>query len=351
MWTENPIHLADLQEITANPNIPWGELKGKTIFVTGGTGLIGLNLINSILYYGKKAQMPPKVVALVRSAEKANALYAKQLEECGGCLQFLVGDVTDLPRLEMPIDYIIHGASQTASAAFVAQPVETIETALRGTRGLLELAREKQVRSLLYLSSMEAYGAPHEDVPLREEAGACFDSMSVRSCYPESKRMCESLCAAYAAEYQVPAKVVRLAQTFGPGVVPTDARVFADFARKAVQGQDIVMQTMGDSCRMYLYTMDAASALLTILLKGENGKCYNAANKDTYCSIREMAELVSQVLSEGRSRVILPQNTERPAHFSPVHRLKLDTTRLEELGWMPSCDLAQMYQRMMKGLE
>lgn len=349
MWTEHSTYLEDLNQVIQNECVFGTDLEGKTILVTGATGLVGQNIVNALLYFGMKTSVAPKVLALVRNKEKAQKLFAQQKKDCGDKLEFLIGDVVNLPDITEEIDYIIHGASQTASAAFVRNPVETIETAVVGTKNLLELARTKQVDSFAYLSSMEAYGSPTEEKLLSENAGACFDSMAVRSCYPESKRMCESLCAAYAAEYGVPAKVVRLAQTFGLGVSGEDVRVFADFARKALKGEDIVMQTKGDSCRMYLYTMDAAAAILTVLLKGKNGECYNAANKETYCSIKEMAELVSATLSKGKSGVVMQIDEENLKKYPPAHKLKLDTSKLEGLGWKAECRLDEMYRRMVKG--
>lgn len=349
MWTGHSTYLEDLERAIQNKSVFGTGLEGKTILVTGATGLVGQNIVNALLYFGLKSSSAPKVLALVRNEEKAKKLFAQQKRDCGDSLEFLVGDVINLPDPKCRIDYIIHGASQTASAAFVRNPVETIETAVTGTKNLLELAKNKKVDSFVYLSSMEAYGSPTEEVLLSENAAACFDSMAVRSCYPESKRMCEALCAAYAAEYGVPAKVVRLAQTFGLGVSAEDVRVFADFARKALKGEDIVMLTKGDSCRMYLYTMDAAEAILTVLLKGQNGVCYNAANKETYCSIKEMAELVSGILSDGQSRVTIQLNEEDMKKYPPAHKLMLDTARLEGLGWRANYGLDEMYRRMVRG--
>lgn len=346
MWIENITYLADLEQVVQDENIFGKELEGKTILITGATGLVGQNIVNALLYFGMKRKVSVKVLALVRSEKKAQELYKQQLQACGSSLGFVVSDVTKLPDIAQKVDYIIHGASQTASSAFVKTPVETIETAIVGTKNMLELARSKRVTSFVYLSSMEAYGSPTEETLLSENAGACFDSMSVRSCYPESKRMCEALCAAYAAEYNIHAKVIRLAQTFGLGVSNSDARVFADFARKALKNEDIVMQTKGDSSRMYLYTMDAVTAILTVLQKGEKGACYNAANKETYCSIKEMAELVSDTLSEGRSKVTVQIDEENIKKYPPAHKLKLDTTKLENLGWHARYGLDEMYRRM-----
>lgn len=349
MWIENSTCREDLEKIlSASPEV-WEALAGKTVLITGGTGLVGQNIINALLYYGLKSGKPIRVLALVRNLEKATAQFSRQLADCGDSLKFLVGDVTQPLSLDAPIDYLIHGASQTASSAFVSNPVETIDIAITGTRQMLELARAQKA-GFVYLSSMEAYGSPQGDGLLTEDCGGSFDTMSVRSCYPESKRMCEALCAAYAAEYDVKAKVVRLAQTFGPGVSRSDVRVFADFARKALAGEDLVLLTKGDSCRMYLYTMDAAAAILTVLVKGEPGNCYNAANRDTYCSVMEMAHLVAQTLSGGKSQVRIPAAASEDAKkYPPTHKLRLDTTKLEGLGWKPVYGLREMYQRMVKG--
>lgn len=348
MWIDSTTYLEDLERVVKK-EIFGTELEGKHILVTGATGLIGQNLVNALLFFGLKTKNPPKITALVRNAEKAQKLFQQQLQACGDRLSFLVGDITNPMEMDGDLDYIIHGASQTASLAFVQHPVETIETALIGTKNVLELAKRKQVKSMVYLSSMEAYGFITEKVLLSESGPAMFDSMAVRNCYPESKRMCESMCSAYAAEYGVAVKVIRLAQTFGPGILPDDKRVFADFAQKAVAGEDIVLLTTGESCRMYLYTMDAVTATLTVLINGVNGVCYNAANRESYCSIRDMAELVARVVSAGRSKVVVQLTQEDVARFSPVHRMFLDTTRIENLGWSAEYGLEEMYRRMVKG--
>lgn len=348
MWIENKTHLEDLKSIVADSSIPWEELSNKRILVTGATGLIGSNIVNALLYQAMHSLNECSVVALVRDEEKARKMFSQQLEDNLERLSFVVGDVTSLPKISGPIDYIIHGACPTTSSMFLQQPVETIDTIISGTKNILELARQKQTSSVVFLSSMEAYGSPTEETPLTEDAPGYFDSMAIRSCYPESKRMCEALCCAYAQEYNVPAKVVRLAQTFGPGVDRNDKRVFADFATRALSNEDIVLLTKGDSRRMYLYTMDAVSAILTVLLKGTDGICYNAANKETYCSIKEMAELVSYLLSDG-SQVVFQLDGESHKKFPPSHKLYLDTHKLEALGWCPTRTLSEMFIRMVKG--
>ena len=351
MWKSNKVHLEDLQHIVADENIPWHELDGKTVLVTGATGLIGSNIVNTLLFYGERTEMPPHVLGFVRNREKAERVFADQLAEHMDELSFIVGDICSPAEISSQVDYIIHAASDTASRSFVERPAEIMRTAVNGTWNMLELAREKQVKSFVYLSSMEAYGSPTEERLLTEDAPAYFDSSAIRSCYPESKRLCETSTTAYAAEYGVPAKSVRLAQTFGPGIAQSDVRVFADFSRKALAGEDIVLATKGDSQRMYLYTADAVRAILTVLLKGENGKCYNAANPDTYCSVLEMAQLVSRLFSEGRTKVVFSTDPHDAEKYPPGHKLKLDVSKLASLGWSAYTALPDMYLRMIQGME
>lgn len=346
MWTETPVFREDLERLAACSFIPWGELKGKTVLITGATGLIGYTLASSLLYYSKVHGVGIQVFALVRDLARAREKFRGQLaDQCS--LTFVQGSVENLPEIPGNIDYIVHGASPTASTFFVERPVETIMTTVLGTHNVLELARKKQVSGFVYLSSMEVYGAPKTDDPIDEKFPTGVDAMSVRSSYPQAKLLCETLCASYWGEYAVPAKTVRLAQTFGPGIAAEDNRVFAQFARAAKEGNDIILKTTGESKRTYLYTADAASAILTVLLRGETGQAYNAANPDTYCSILEMAHMVAKKLANGKIAVKMQIDKNKIFQFPPPHCFHLQVRKLKGLGWATKVDLLEMYRRML----
>ncbi len=261
MWLETPVFQEDLESFVNQEQIPWQDLQGKTIFITGGTGLIGSTLASGLLYANNVRKLGLTVILLVRDVERAKQQFKAQLQD-SDALQFVEGTVEALPKLDMPIDYFVHGASPTASAYFVQHPVETISTAVGGTASMLKLAKEKNASGFVFLSSMEMYGTINAEKPLTEADIGYLNPLAIRSCYPESKRLCEALCAGYASEYGLNAMSVRLAQTFGPGVAANDKRVFAEFARCAMNGQDIVLQTEGKSKHCYVYAMDAASAIL-----------------------------------------------------------------------------------------
>ena len=348
MNTDSRILKEDLEIINSSNYINWNKLQNKTILITGSTGLIGSTIIKALLYVNEIRKLNLCILALVRSIEKAERLLGKE----NNTLRFILGSVEKLPKIGEPIDYIIHGASPTASLFFVNHPVETIQIATIGTMSLLQLAHEKKVDSFVYLSSMEVYGAPQEDALIPESQGCTLDSMAVRSCYPIAKRLCENLCASYAQEYRVPAKVVRLAQTFGPGVERDDKRVFAEFARNAMNKTNIVLQTAGTSKREYLYTADAVTAILTVLLHGKTGEAYNAGNPATYCSISEMAQLVAeQILANQISVYHEDSLNQSNTQYSPPHHFYLEVSKLKNIGWQPTRGLKEMYERMITEME
>lgn len=308
------------------------------ILISGATGLIGQALVRSLI------STDAYVIAAVRNREKAIKLLGKESER----LKYLVCDVTSMKIGAMDVDYIIHAASQTSSKAFVNEPVETIMTAIQGTKNMLDIARKSKVKGFVYLSTMEVYGSPSTNEKIDEKHSTNLNTMKVRSCYPESKRMCENLCVSYANEYGVPAKIVRLTQTFGPGVSYDDGRVFAEFARCVIEEKDIILHTKGETRRNYLYTKDAVDAILTVLKKGDIGEAYNAANEETYCSIYEMACLVAEKCANNTIKVIINEDEENQFGYAPVLSMNLDTSKLRRLGWMPTCGLERMFNEMIK---
>ena len=330
MSVQGNIIKEDIRLVADAVFIDWDKLRGKTILVTGATGLIGASFIKSLNFVNKERNLGLKIVGLVRDREKAK----KRFEEIDsdGMISFVVGNVEDLPEITGPVDYILHGASQTASKEFVQHAVETINTSVLGTFNLLKMAKEKNVKGFVYLSSMEVYGYPEKGHKVFEDEIGAMSPLDLRNSYPIAKMVSESMTCAYAAEYGVPAMICRLTQTFGPGVNYNDNRIFAYFGRCVNEKKNIVLKTKGTTERCYLYKTDAVTAILTIMLNGEPGHAYNAADESTYCSIAEMAEMIA---ADAGIEVEYDIQDEAANGFPQTLYMNLDTTALKELGWRP----------------
>lgn len=314
--------------------IEWDKFRQKTFFVTGATGLIGYTFIRSLIYTSVKRNLDIKIIALVRDIQRARKRFS-DFEYSDDTLKFLQGTVESLPDMGkiINIDYIVHGASKTASMSFVNEPVETIETAVLGTINILRLAKEKKISGMVYLSSMEVYGYPQKGHKVKESDIGSLSPMDLRNSYPISKVQCESLCKSYSSEYNLPVMIARLTQTFGPGVNYDDGRIFAYFGRCIVEHKNIVLKTKGETERSYLYTSDAVTAILTLLQKGISGEAYNVANEKTYCSIAKMAEEIAV------KHDVAVETDERISSYScylDTLYMNLDTCKLAKLGWKSS---------------
>ncbi len=346
----NAVLLADIEELVEQEEL-LKELTDSSVFVTGATGLIGSQVVLTLAVLNERRNTNVTIYAFVRSEEKAKAVFGKYMEN--GSVIPVYGDINRQIVMDESVDYIIHGASATSSKFFVEKPVETIDTALNGTKNLLEFAREKQVKSVIYLSSLEVYGVPlTENGVVGERDYGYLDPLSVRSSYSEGKRMVECLCVAFAKEYGVPVKIARLSQTFGAGVEYNDGRVFAEFARCAMEKKDIVLHTMGRTLRTYCYTKDAVAAIFYILLKGEVGEAYNVTNEDTAVTIAEMAQCVCDTFPDSNISVQfdVPENLNAYG-YNPEMVIRLNTEQLQKLGWKPTVGLKDMYLRMVQSFE
>lgn len=347
---ENDVVLQeDLQDLAGSPFLE--EMEDESvILVTGATGLIGSQIVKALAYANRINQKKRKMIALVRNEEKARKIYGTLLDE--GDIRIYVHDITDEIGLDEKVDYIIHGASATSSRYFVEKPVETIMTALRGTRNVLEFAKTQKLKKMVFLSSLEVYGtpAPTQEYVAETDYGY-IDPVQVRSSYSEGKRMAECLCISYAKEYQVPVTIARLSQTFGAGVVYEDGRVFAEFARCVIEKRNIVLHTPGRTVRSYCYTRDAIQAIFCLMLRGAVGEAYNVTNMDTVISIKDMAELVSSLSADGTTQVCIEIPEDASSFgYNPEMVIRLDSTKLANLGWKPEVGLKEMFERLIRSM-
>ncbi|MCR4717367.1 MAG: NAD(P)-dependent oxidoreductase [Lachnospiraceae bacterium] len=339
----------DIENVINSPLINWEIYKNKSFLITGATGLIAGVLVNSLLSADEKYSLDIKLIVTARSMDKIKRVYGNRADK----LKIIMGDIVDFTDLEDEVDYIIHLASQTSSKGFVTYPVETATTNIKGTINMLELAKRKNVDCMVFLSTMEVYGVSLNEDKITEEKDLLVNSQKVRNSYPISKIMCENLMADYASEYGVKTVVGRLTQTFGAGIEYEDGRVFADFARCAVEGRNIVLKTEGKTKRNYLYNTDAVTAIFTLIDKADkSGAVYNVANEDSLITIADMAKMVAK--NNGIDVEFDISEDVSKLGYAPTLVMNLSTDKLKSLGWEASVGLETMYDRLigyMKGLK
>lgn len=341
----NRVQIEDCQNIGKMKFIDWDKLKNSSILVTGSTGLIGSNLVNALAYNNKEKKLDLKLILPVRNVESAKKLFDWTEADI---VQYNLG--AEL-KIEQPIDYIVHLASPTSSKYFTESPVDTMISNIEGYRALLDWSVKHPIKKFVGLSTMEVYGNPKKGQKVKENELGAFETMNARNSYPISKIACEALCNSYYAQYGVPAVVLRATQTFGPGVKYDDGRVFAQFMRSAIEKKDIVLKTKGETERSYLYTADAVSAIITALIKGNAGEAYTIANPKTYCSIKEMADLVANEIANGEIKVLvdLADDVSKLGYANTLY-MDLDVTKMQYLGWMPQVSIVDMFKKMVESV-
>ena len=306
--------------------------------MTGATGTIGSFLIRCLLAANKKFELGLTVLALVRNKKAAKELFLHFINRKDFLL--VEGDVTRPIKVSSSINYIFHCASNTSSQSFVDYPVESLDVAVTGTKNVLELAKEKNIESMVYLSSMEVYGELDADRGLTKENDYGYmDILNVRNSYSMGKRMAEMLCFSYSQEKNIPVKMARLAQTVGANMSYHDSRVCAMMARSVVEKTNIVLNTPGTVIRSFIYITDAISALILILINGTNGESYNVSNKNVIMSIKDMAESISKKFPYTNLEISLQENKIYPKGTN----WELDSGKLESLHWCPFVNFDEMF--------
>lgn len=314
------------------------KLRGSTLLITGATGFIGSYLIHFLMIDAEIHNANTTVFALVRSSQRARKTFDSY--EKKGRIIFVEQDICTPLTLEQNVDYIIHCASNAAPKEYSEDPVGTMNTNFLGTSNLLNYARTHLKKRFLYVSTIEVYGTTYNNPSIHENEYGIIDSCNARSCYPLSKKACETMCISYGKQYGVSISIGRLSYIYGPGMKPNDSKVAAMFPRMIAANHDIVMKSKGEQNRSYCYVCDAIAGLFTVLAEGQNQEAYNIASKIGVTTIRHMAQRLVELFPEKKLKVVfdLPSDSEKQA-FSLIADAVLNSDKIEQLGWQPLTDL------------
>ena len=311
------------------PNLK--NLYGSTILITGATGMICSAVAEVLYYLNKEKAANIQIVLAGRNKDRMKERFYC-FEEGKDYIFTQYDAISDKP-LNIKADFIIHGASNADPSKFAKKPVETMLANIIGLNSLLKSATSNNAKRLLYISSSEVYGRKEEKRPYKEDDYGFLDILNPRASYPSSKRAAETLCSAYSAEYGLDTVIVRPGHIYGPTITKTDSRASAQFTRKAKAGEDIIMKSAGSQLRSYCYTLDCASAILTVLINGKSGEAYNISNPNSIVTIREMAEALAKA---GNVNIVFenPSDIEKKS-YNLMDNSSLNSVNLLELGWKP----------------
>ena len=326
---EHRLYQEELSYIVSLP-LPWEKLTGKTVVISGATGMVGTQLIDALMNKNASSRFDCAIIALGRNSDKAQRRFPDYT--ISPRFRFVECDLNH--ECTLPIahaDYIIHGASNTSPDAYAATPIETITANVIGTKNLLELTQKLGARFLLE-STVEVYGQNCCNVDTFDE-GYCgyIDCNTLRAGYPEAKRTSEALCCAYNQQYDVDSVNIRFARIYGPTLLNTDTKALSQFLGNALRGEDIVIKSAGNQVFGFLYCADAVAALLYVLLVGESRQAYNAQGDDESMTLREVAQMIADIA--GVKCTYKEPDKVEAAGFSTANRAVLNCRKLWGLGW------------------
>ena len=303
-------------------------LKDRTMLITGSKGIVGSGLVRWILYENMRIGNNTHIIASSRTPEK----IPEYVDE-GDNISFCKFGEED--RISEHIDYIIHAAAPTSNMVFKEQPVESLRAIIDGTELILDLAKRQENCSVIYLSSEEVYGTPNIPEPIDESYVGAIDSLNIRNCYPLGKKASELLCKAYYEEYDLDVKIIRPTVILGLYQQYDSVKVEAEILRCILENKNLYMKSNGMTRKCVIYTMDALSAVLTVLFKGKAGEAYNATNPDTYETVKDRAYKAFAKFNPNVTIEFAEQDTSLTSGYLPQRTLQEDISKIKELGWEP----------------
>lgn len=323
---ENELYLQDIRCV-AELDLPWQQLNGCSMMISGATGMIGSFLIDVLMEKG----LDLTVYALGRNAQKAKSRFERWWNDRR--FVFVECDINRGVALDVKtVDYVFHAASNTHPVAYATDPIGTITTNIIGTDNLLRFAAEHGTCRVLFASSVEVYGENRGDQEkFNEDYCGYLNCNTLRAGYPESKRAGEALCQAYIRQKGLDVVIPRLARTYGPTMLMSDTKALSQFLKKGIAGEDIVLKSEGTQLFSYTYVADAVSGVLYCLLHGECGEAYNIADSASDIMLRDLAGIIAGFA--GKQVVFdLPDATER-AGYSTATVAVMESEKIRTLGW------------------
>lgn len=334
MYIKHELYAADVAGI-ANENLPWEKLAGKTLLLTGATGLVGTLIIDVLMKKNRNDNLNLTILAAGRNEKIAAERFADYFGDKN--FEFVKLDVNAPIEIERPADFIIHAASNSHNFLYATDPINTITANILGTNNLLSYGVKSKTERFIFVSSGDTYGKPLREGDVFDENYCGYiNCNTLRAGYPESKRAGEALCQAYISKHRLDVVIARPCRIYGATMRLDDSKAMSEFIMNGVRGEDIVLKSQGLPQFSYCYGADCVSGIFYCLLKGKCGEAYNVSDSSEILSLREIAEYISSLA--GRKVVFELPSEIQAKGFLKVLRVVLTNDKLRTLGWTPKDD-------------
>ena len=290
----NNIIQQDINEIINK--IDNSRFSGKTILLTGAGGFLGTYFVHYFtILNDKKLLEEPCKLCLVENFIRGIPDWFDSIRGRED-IQIIEGDINkqlDLPKS----DFVIHAATIASPTYYRLYPIETMDANVIGLRNLLDFVKENPCESFLFFSTSEIYGDPDpENIPTKETYRGNVSCTGPRACYDESKRYGETLCVNFHQQYNIPIKVARPFNNYGPGLRLEDKRVIPDFFNNILNDNKIEILSDGHVTRTFCYISDAITGYLQILLSEHNGEAFNIGTENPEITMLDLAKTISKIV-------------------------------------------------------
>jgi len=318
--------------------IDYTSFRDKVFLITGAKGFLASATIRFLLYLNKQYNLNLFIYGTTRNIDKLPEYINKE-----DPIKYITFNSFESYTFEKNIDYIIHTAAPTSRLEFIEHPLETFDIITTGTGRILEFAKKNNVKSTLYLSSVEIYGSPKTDKLVEEKDYFALDPNELRNCYPLGKKVAEYLCNTYYKQFNLPVNIVRPSSVQGLFQPYTEDRIFNQILRCIIEHKNFIFKTKGETAKTLIYTMDAVLGMLTILVSDKFGETYNLTDNKTFFMMKDIVQNIFDHFNTGLQVKFELEDDSKTGYIAPLS-YNLSTEKLESLGWKPQTDLFEIYE-------
>lgn len=328
------------------------KFANATFIIFGASGLIGSHCIFALEELNKSLRLNISIVACARHTERLHNLFHSStnviIKSVDITSESTVSKV--IRNVKATKCFIVDVASPANPALYSSQPVQTMLSNIDGLRNIIStivsMKKQKKTSSftLLYTSSSEIYGKTYGWHLMTEDEQGYIDILDPRSCYPIAKQASETLLTSARKQYGLDVRIIRPSHVFGPGFLPSDNRVSADFFVRAINKEPIILRSTGLDRRTPIYITDCVSGLLTVLAAGEPGEAYNVSNSQNLTTLRSFSQQIAEQAHVEFQAAPLPDHGQGDQEILQ-RATALSDKKLRSLGWKPQVGLAEGISR------